>query len=107
MNDLYMEEVSLSQYKQTKQFAWKRELIYILLIEKASPVMTLLVKSSYSHRFLSSSTPAMSVCSSFCPQLPSYFRQKPINSLPTKPLFPLSFKVFSSQATGVSAEGYL
>ncbi|KAK9231668.1 hypothetical protein WN943_021907 [Citrus x changshan-huyou] len=104
MNDLYMEEVSLSQYKQTKQFAWKRELIYILLIEKASPVMTLLVKSSYSHRFLSSSTPAMSVCSSFCPQLPSYFRQKPINSLPTKPLFPLSFKVFSSQATGVSAE---
>ncbi|XP_024036606.1 glyoxylate/succinic semialdehyde reductase 2, chloroplastic isoform X1 [Citrus clementina] len=104
MNDLYMEEVSLSKYKQTKQFAWKRELIYILLIEKASPVMTLLVKSSYSHRFLSSSTPAMSVCSSFCPQLPSYFRQKPINSLPTKPLFPLSFKVFSSQATGVSAE---
>ncbi|KAH9713328.1 glyoxylate/succinic semialdehyde reductase 2 [Citrus sinensis] len=66
--------------------------------------MTLLVKSSYSHRFLSSSTPAMSVCSSFCPQLPSYFRQKPINSLPTKPLFPLSFKVFSSQATGVSAK---
>ncbi|XP_006426538.2 glyoxylate/succinic semialdehyde reductase 2, chloroplastic isoform X2 [Citrus sinensis] len=107
MNDLYMEEVSLSKYKQTKQFAWKRELIYILLIEKASPVMTLLVKSSYSHRFLSSSTPAMSVCSSFCPQLPSYFRQKPINSLPTKPLFPLSFKVFSSQATGVSAEDEL
>ncbi|KAK9228755.1 hypothetical protein WN944_021711 [Citrus x changshan-huyou] len=104
MNDLYMEEVSLSKYKQTKQFAWKRELLYILLIEKASPVMTLLVKSSYSHRFLSSSTPAMSVCSSFCPQLPSYFRQKPINSLPTKPLFPLSFKVFSSQATGVSAK---
>ncbi|KAL9463796.1 hypothetical protein AB3S75_001575 [Citrus x aurantiifolia] len=69
--------------------------------------MTLLVKSSYSHRFLSSSTPTMSVCSSFCPQLRSYFRQKPINSLPTKPLFPLSFKVFSSQATGVSAKDEL
>ncbi|KAJ4717899.1 Glyoxylate/succinic semialdehyde reductase 2 [Melia azedarach] len=46
----------------------------------------------------------MAICSSFCPQIPSYFKQKPIGSFPTRPLFSLSFKVLSSQASSVSAK---
>ncbi|KAJ4717898.1 Glyoxylate/succinic semialdehyde reductase 2 [Melia azedarach] len=49
----------------------------------------------------------MAICSSFCPQIPSYFKQKPIGSFPTRPLFSLSFKVLSSQASSVSAKDEL
>ncbi|KAK2653694.1 hypothetical protein Ddye_013550 [Dipteronia dyeriana] len=52
--------------------------------------------NSHHHFFLSST--AMAMCSSFCPRIPNSLRQKPIFSFPRKPLFSLSFKVFSSQA---------
>ncbi|KAJ0008420.1 hypothetical protein Pint_28923 [Pistacia integerrima] len=69
--------------------------------------MTLLLKTSfYSHshssHFLSST--AMAMCSSFCPQIPYYLKEKPYFSFPSKPFFSPSFKVFSSQASNVSAK---
>ncbi|KAL5755718.1 hypothetical protein ACOSQ2_020464 [Xanthoceras sorbifolium] len=68
--------------------------------------MTWLVRtSSNSHHLFFLSSTAMAMCSSFCPQIPNSLREKPIFSFPSKPLFSLSFKVFSSQAaaTNVSA----
>ncbi|GLT73247.1 hypothetical protein SLA2020_451190 [Shorea laevis] len=62
--------------------------------------MSSLVKSHYSHQL---SSTAMSMCSSFCPQIPNQLRARPICPFPPKPLFTLSVKPFSSQTSNASA----
>ncbi|KAJ7002951.1 glyoxylate/succinic semialdehyde reductase 2 [Populus alba x Populus x berolinensis] len=58
--------------------------------------MSLLLKASNGHLFLSSSIASMATCSSFCAQLPIHFRPIPISSsFPTYQ----PFKPFSAQAS--------
>ncbi|KAL9387910.1 hypothetical protein Peur_021034 [Populus x canadensis] len=58
--------------------------------------MSLLLKASNGHLFLSSSIASMATCSSFCAQLPIHFRPIPISSS-----FPTNqpFRPFSAQAS--------
>ncbi|XP_023644813.1 glyoxylate/succinic semialdehyde reductase 2, chloroplastic [Capsella rubella] len=46
--------------------------------------------------FIISSSRAMALCSIFCPRIPLRFRPKPISPLLSKPLFSLSYRVYSS-----------
>ncbi|KAL5579457.1 hypothetical protein UlMin_011899 [Ulmus minor] len=64
--------------------------------------MSTLFKSSYYHH-LSSTT--MALCSTFCPQIPNQFRAIPNSSFPSKPLFSLSIKALSSQASNGEFSG--
>jgi hypothetical protein len=64
--------------------------------------MSLLLKASNGHLFLSSSIASMATCSSFCAQLPIHFRPIPIaSSFPTNQ----PFKPFSAQASISPANG--
>ncbi|KAJ4959082.1 hypothetical protein NE237_026193 [Protea cynaroides] len=44
----------------------------------------------------------MTMCSSFCPQIPIHLKLRPISSFRTKPFF-VSFKVFSSQTSNATS----
>ncbi|KAF8393613.1 hypothetical protein HHK36_021857 [Tetracentron sinense] len=46
----------------------------------------------------------MAMCSSFCPQIPNHLRSRPISLSPTKPLFSVSVKAFSSQTSNATAK---
>ncbi|KAK4591102.1 hypothetical protein RGQ29_021391 [Quercus rubra] len=63
--------------------------------------MSCLVKTNYSHQL---SSTAMAMCSSFCPQIPNQLRARPICPFPTKPLFTLSVKAFSSETSSASSK---
>ncbi|KDP40757.1 hypothetical protein JCGZ_24756 [Jatropha curcas] len=59
--------------------------------------MPLSLKSGNGYHLLSST--AMAMCSSFCPQLPSHFRARPISSFSKNEPFSVYFKAFSVQAS--------
>ncbi|XP_030967702.1 glyoxylate/succinic semialdehyde reductase 2, chloroplastic-like [Quercus lobata] len=63
--------------------------------------MSCLVKTNYSHQL---SSTAMAMCSSFCPLIPNQLRARPICPFPTKPLFTLSVKAFSSETSNASSK---
>lgn len=52
-----------------------------------------------------SSPRAMALCSIFCPRIPVRFRPKPISPFLSKPLFPLSYRVYSSLQPTPSTKG--
>ena len=52
-----------------------------------------------------SSPRAMALCSIFCPRIPVRFRPKPISPFLSKPLFPLSYRVYSSLPPTSSTKG--
>ena len=47
----------------------------------------------------------MALCSIFCPRIPVRFRPKPISPFLSKPLFPLSYRVYSSLPPTSSTKG--
>ncbi|XP_039064957.1 glyoxylate/succinic semialdehyde reductase 2, chloroplastic [Hibiscus syriacus] len=65
---------------------------------------TFLSKAKPTNNIDNLSSTAMALCSTFCPRIPINFRAKPISSFTSKPLFSLSFKVYSSQATDASSQ---